>query len=105
MIAKIDKNGHVEFYNIKTGGCVGRIDAIGKVIDASLSSNEEEVVITFERGDVDIYSVKTAGHKYSVAKSWEKAVRASFQGDNVVVTFANGSIELRTKTGSRSRSL
>jgi hypothetical protein len=99
MITKIDNNGKVKFYNPQTGGLCGGISAIGKAVEASLNSNEEEVLILFENGDVKIYAVKSGGLKYSVANASEKVVRAVFQGDNVLLTFQNSKMQLRSKTG------
>ena len=101
MITKIDNNGKVKFYNPQTGGLCGGISAIGKAVDACLNSNEEEVLILFENGDVKIYSVKSGGLRYSVANAnaSQKVIRAVFQGDNVLLTFQNSKMQLRSKTG------
>ena len=89
-------NKQVELYNSGTGVRVRSIGSKGAV-DAALSSDEKLIVITYENGSAEIYNVETNAHRATPAKS--KAVRASFQGDRVLVTLDNGKIELRSQDG------
>ena len=89
-------NKQVELYNSDTGGRIGSVGPKGAV-DAALNSTEKLIAITYENGSVEIYNVETNAHRATPAKS--KAVRASFQGDRVLVTLDNGKIELRSQDG------
>ena len=89
-------NKQVELYNSETGGRIRSIGSKG-VVDAALSSDEKLIVITYENGSAEIYNVETNAHRATPAKS--RAVRASFQGDRVLVTLDNGKVELRSQDG------
>ena len=67
------------------------------VVDAFLSNDEKRILATYKDGKVKI--INTASGITERFLESNNAVRAIFQGDNILVTLKNGHIEIRNKEG------
>ena len=88
------KNGKIECYNDNCA--LNRVYEIG-VVDAFLSNDEKRILATYKDGKVKI--INTASGITERFLESNNAVRAIFQGDNILVTLKNGNIEIRNKEG------
>ena len=88
MILKI-VNGKLDLLNDHGGKL--RTIAEKNVVDAALSNDEKQILITYR------------GRKSTIAES--NVVKAIFHGTDVLITLKNGDMELRNQYGGKIRSI
>lgn len=67
-------------------------------MDAILSSDEKYILATFKNGNVKLINPNGGGIIRDIVVNAE-AIRAIFDGDNVLVTLKDGRTQLRTMYG------
>jgi len=98
MILKIVK-GKLDLLN-DNGGKLRTI-AEKNVVDAALSNDEKQILITYSNGKTDLCN-DYGGRKSTIAES--NVVKAIFHGTDVLITLKNGDMELRNQYGGKIRS-
>lgn len=89
------KNGRIELCTSEGGISASfRTD----VVDAILSSDEKYILATFKNGNVKLINPNGGGIIRDIVVNAE-AIRAIFDGDNVLVTLKDGRTQLRTMYG------